>query len=62
MTTHTPSFDAVMAHAYKAPLDDAGVPILPADWDDGDERGARPGNLTSGSVSRFDSRPPLPYN
>lgn len=37
MTTPTPSFDAIMAHAYKAPLDDAGVPILPADWDDDDE-------------------------
>jgi hypothetical protein len=42
MTTRTPSFDAVMAHAYKAPLDDAGVPILPADWDDDDERGRAP--------------------
>lgn len=62
MTTRTPSFDAVMAHAYKAPLDDAGVPILPADWDDDDRVRAHPDNLTSGSVSRFDSRPPLPYN
>ena len=37
MTTHAPSFDAVAARAYRTPLDDAGVPILPADWDDGDE-------------------------
>lgn len=39
MTTPTPapSFDAIMAHAYKAPVDENGVPILPAEWDDDDE-------------------------
>ena len=37
MTAPVPSFDAIMDHAYRAPLDDAGVPILPAEWDDDDE-------------------------
>ncbi len=29
-----PSLDKIYARSYKAPLDDEGVPILPADWDD----------------------------
>ena len=32
-----PSLDQIMAHSYKAPLNAEGVPILPSDWDDGDE-------------------------
>lgn len=30
----TPSFDALAAKAYRAPLNDEGVPVLPAEWDD----------------------------
>ncbi|NLH91566.1 MAG: translation repressor RelB [Atopobium sp.] len=37
MRTETPSYDRIAAHAYKASLNDEGVPILPADWDDDDE-------------------------
>ena len=32
-----PSFDAIAALAYKAPLNADGVAVLPAEWDDGDE-------------------------
>ncbi len=35
--TKMPSYDKLMTHAYKAPLNDDGVPVLPADWDDYDE-------------------------
>lgn len=31
-----PSFDKIAGRAYKAPLNAEGVPILPADWDDGE--------------------------
>ena len=32
-----PSYDALAATAYKAPINSDGVAVLPADWDDGDE-------------------------
>ena len=32
-----PSYDAVAAVAYKTPLNDEGIAVLPAEWDDGDE-------------------------
>ena len=32
-----PPLEKIMARSYKAPLNDEGVPILPADWDDDDE-------------------------
>ncbi len=32
-----PSYDALAARAYKAPLNADGVPVLPADWNDDDE-------------------------
>ncbi len=32
-----PSYDALAAIAYRAPLSENGTPILPADWDDDDE-------------------------
>ncbi len=35
--TKMPSYDELVARAYKAPLDDDGVPVLPAEWDDYDE-------------------------
>ncbi len=31
-----PSCDKIAGCAYKAPLNAEGVPILPADWDDGE--------------------------
>ena len=31
-----PSYDAIAAIAYKPKLDEGGVAVLPADWDDGD--------------------------
>lgn len=37
MRTEAPSYERLAAHAYKAPLNDEGVPVLPADWDDDDE-------------------------
>lgn len=37
MRTEAPSYDRIAAHAYKAPLNAEGVPVLPADWDDDDE-------------------------
>ena len=33
----TPSYEAIAAIAYKAPLNTNGVAVLPAEWDDGDE-------------------------
>lgn len=32
-----PSYDAIAAVAYRAPLNAEGVAALPAEWDDGDE-------------------------
>lgn len=32
-----PSFAELSAMAYKAPLDEHGIAVLPASWDDGDE-------------------------
>lgn len=32
-----PSYDSLAAIAYKAPLNDEGVAVLPAEWDDDDE-------------------------
>lgn len=32
-----PSYDAIAAIAYKAPLNAEGVAVLPAEWDDSDE-------------------------
>lgn len=32
-----PSYDALAAMAYKAPLNAEGVAVLPADWDDDNE-------------------------
>ena len=29
-----PPYEKLAAHAYKAPLNAEGIPILPADWDD----------------------------
>lgn len=37
MRTETPSYERLAARAYKAPLNEDGVAVLPADWDDGDE-------------------------
>lgn len=37
MTPSAPSYEALEARAYKAPLNDEGVPVLPADWADDDE-------------------------
>ena len=31
-----PAYESIAAHAYKAPLDDEGIAILPEDWDDDD--------------------------
>ena len=35
--TKMPSLEKIMARSYKAPLNDEGVPILPADWDEDDD-------------------------
>ncbi len=32
-----PSYEALASIAYKAPLNEEGVPVLPADWLDDDE-------------------------
>ena len=37
MRIETPSYARLAKHAHKAPLDDNGVAILPAEWDDDDE-------------------------
>ena len=37
MRTETPSYARLAARTYKAPLNDDGVAILPAEWDDYDE-------------------------
>lgn len=34
LRVEAPSYEALSAVAYKAPLDNAGVAILPAEWDD----------------------------
>ena len=39
MRRELPSYDKMSALAYKAPLNSDGVAVLPADWDDYDERG-----------------------
>ncbi|WP_321971290.1 type II toxin-antitoxin system RelB/DinJ family antitoxin [Paratractidigestivibacter sp.] len=37
MRPDAPSYDSLATRAYKAPLNDEGVPVLPADWDDDDD-------------------------
>lgn len=37
MRPEVPSYELIAAHAYQAPLNDDGVPVLPADWADDDE-------------------------
>jgi len=37
LRTEIPSYKAIAAHAYRAPLNDGGIAILPADWDDDGE-------------------------
>lgn len=37
MRPELPSYDQVVALAYKAPINSEGVAVLPADWDDFDE-------------------------
>lgn len=34
MRAEAPSYDQLARLAYKAPIDDAGIAMLPADWDD----------------------------
>ena len=36
MRPEAPPYGAVAAKAYKAPLNDEGVPVLPGEWADGD--------------------------
>ena len=37
LRSETPSYEAIAAKAYKAPLNDEGVAILPAEWNEDDE-------------------------
>lgn len=37
LRAENPSFEALSARAYHAPLNAEGVVVLPADWDDDDE-------------------------
>ena len=37
MRAEPPSYEQLEAHAYKAPLNEDGIPVLPASWDDGGE-------------------------
>lgn len=37
MRPDAPSYDSIAVKAYKAPLNDEGVAVLPPDWDEDDE-------------------------
>lgn len=37
MRPHTPSYESLSAHAYRAPLNEDGIAVLPSDWADDDE-------------------------
>ena len=37
MRAEVPSYDRLAARAYRAPLNEDGIAVLPADWNDDDE-------------------------